>query len=217
MVVAHSPQAHHLHLAGDTKGRSGDAALSCKTGSGSSGMRTPAFRPPGPLQHKFGNKPRPSSAPGRAESAGRAQEAGLRDCGCPRSPCAAATIRPAQGVSRQRQMPQPELISLAAVVIRPRSAAPVLASWQPGSSTATKFAVPAAARAARGADGQSGGSKEADSGAAITTVAVAATAAAMLSSCLPPGQQAPASRISFWWQPRPGTSLQLASAAAGQH
>ena len=174
VVVVHSPRAYRLCLADDRRGRAADTELE---GSGASsrspGRRTaPAFRPPGPLQHKFGNKPRPRSAPGSAERAERAREAGLRGCCCPHSPRAPAATHSTQGVSRQRQMPQPELETLAAVSARPRSAAPVLARGQSDSSTATKYAVQAAAP---GAARQNSGSDEADVDVATTTVAGAAT------------------------------------------
>jgi hypothetical protein len=88
VVVVRSPRAHQLS-ADEWEGHGlGQAELEADSSTWSAqGSRKPAFRPPGPLQHKFGNRPRPRSALSAAERDAReARAAGLRECGCPRSP-----------------------------------------------------------------------------------------------------------------------------------
>ncbi|KAL4853020.1 hypothetical protein ACK3TF_005903 [Chlorella vulgaris] len=91
VVTLHSPHVHHLgcdELAG-TAGWHGseeaqDSGAAAWPAWGNTSSKRPAFRPPGPLQHKFGNKPRPRSAPGPTEGAAeRTPRASLRQCGCP--------------------------------------------------------------------------------------------------------------------------------------
>lgn len=81
LLVVRSPRPHQLHSEeGAVQSAAAPGAAACRDGASRA-----AFRPPGPLRHKFGNKPaqRPPPAPTREE---RARAAGLRGCGCPRSP-----------------------------------------------------------------------------------------------------------------------------------
>ncbi|KAL4448183.1 hypothetical protein ABPG75_005402 [Micractinium tetrahymenae] len=83
VLLVRSPRPHHLHIEEDAvaEDAAGDGA---EATAGRSDSRA-AFRPPGPLKHKFGNKPvlRPYPAPSLED---HARAAGLRGCGCPRSP-----------------------------------------------------------------------------------------------------------------------------------
>ena len=87
VLVVRSSRPHQLH-AEDAAAEAAEAAEEAAAGEAArrAGSRA-AFRPPGPLRHKFGNKaqpPRPRSAP--ASDAERARAAVLRDCGCPHTP-----------------------------------------------------------------------------------------------------------------------------------
>ncbi|KAL4449350.1 hypothetical protein ABPG77_006994 [Micractinium sp. CCAP 211/92] len=79
LLVVRSPQPHHPHMEEDAAQPecSAEALTSRSTGG-----RT-AFRPPGPLKHRFGNKPAPQPRPAPCPEE-RARAAGLRGCGCPR-------------------------------------------------------------------------------------------------------------------------------------
>ena len=178
LVLVHSPRAHQLGTEEEQEdvpqGRDGMGGY----GLSGSGAGRPAFRPPGPLQHKFGNKPRPKSAPSAAERAAeRAAAAGLRGCGCPRSPRGATgthVISGAAGSSWRRAASSPwRDEEREAAAPRPRSAAPAPAlighcqdgavGWRSSASGATEAGITGRGsessmrRAGAGMDGTTGG------------------------------------------------------------
>lgn len=105
VVMLCSPRAHQLgteECEGDGEDLAGPQADS--SACSSQGSSKPPFRPPGPLQHKHGNRPRPRTAPSAAEQAARqAKAAGLRECGCPRSPGGSADAA-GHGAARVKQL-----------------------------------------------------------------------------------------------------------------
>ena len=108
----------------------------CDGGGG--GRRRVAFRPPGPLQHKFGNKPRPRSALAPTEEEA-ALAAGLRACGCPHSPTPRMTGSRAWGGSIQSPAGADAGAGLDnAAAGRPRSAVPTALRRQYVSSAHTR-------------------------------------------------------------------------------
>lgn len=134
VLVMRSPRQHRLCL-GDDSEECADGSRAAASGSraGGSGGRQVAFRPPGPLQHKFGNKARPRSAPSAEE---RARAAGLRECGCPAKspwvlmvPAGAADARgrsvAAQAPSSRQQLAWSDPPAPAVMTAQPRSAGPV--------------------------------------------------------------------------------------------
>lgn len=188
LLVVRSPRQHRLCLEEEQEGEEGAQWHAADRTAGFSGRRA-AFRPPGPLKHKFGNKPqpRPRSAPGRGD---QAPVAGLRDCGCRKSPRASGV--PAAGAARRSVTgsgrPQPPAGSrrhlswadagleaaAAAVPTRPRSAGltantaaprrPALRQPLPGSSTETEPAIPERASPQLSSSGGSSGSGGSGSG-----------------------------------------------------
>ncbi|KAI7846371.1 hypothetical protein COHA_000082 [Chlorella ohadii] len=108
LLVVRSPQQHRLCLGEEQEGEEEARWLAADRTAGDHGRRA-AFRPPGPLKHKFGNKPqpRPRSAPGGGD---KARVAGLRECGCPKSPRASGVIAAGtarHGCSSVTSRPQP--------------------------------------------------------------------------------------------------------------
>lgn len=167
LLVVHSPQQHRLCLGEEQEGEEEARWLAADRTAGDHGRRA-AFRPPGPLKHKFGNKPqpRPRSAPGGGD---KARVAGLRECGCPKSPrasgviaagtarhgCSSVTSRPQPTAGSRRHLSwadaDPE-VPAAAAPARPRSAGlavttaapprPALRQRLPDGSTETEPAIP---------------------------------------------------------------------------
>lgn len=198
LLVVRSPRQHRLCLEEEQEGEEEARWRGADHTVGYSGRRA-AFRPPGPLKHKFGNKPqpRPRSAPGGRD---QAPVAGLRDCGCPKSPRASGV--PAAGPARRSGTgsgrPHPPAGSrkhlswadaglkaaAAAVPARPRSAGlaantaaplrPALRQRLPGSSTETEPAIPEQASPRLASSGGGNGSGDRGSGvrrqADVTTV-----------------------------------------------
>lgn len=168
LLVVQSPRQHRLCLGEEQEGEEEAGWLAADRSAGYHGRRA-AFRPPGPLKHKFGNKPqpRPRSAPGGGD---KARVPGLRDCGCPKSPRASgvaasqAARHGCSSVTSRRQPPagsrrhlswadaDPEAAAAAAPLARPRSAGlaittaapprPALRQRLPTGSTETEPAIP---------------------------------------------------------------------------
>ncbi|PRW45170.1 hypothetical protein C2E21_6175 [Chlorella sorokiniana] len=167
LLVVRSPRQHRLCLGEVEEGEEG-AQWHAADGMAGYGSRRAAFRPPGPLKHKFGNKPqpRPRSAPGGGDKAARVP--GLRDCGCPKSPrtsglpAAGAARRGGSGTARpqatagsRRQLSWADTgleTAAASAPVRPRSAGlavmtaaqlrPALRQRLPSGSSEAEHAIP---------------------------------------------------------------------------
>lgn len=197
LLVVNSPRQHRLCV--DEEEGEEEALQHATDRSAGHGSRHAAFRPPGPLKHKFGNKPqpRPRSAPGGGGH--QARVPGLRDCGCPKSPrasgvpAAAAARRSGSCTARQHQpagsrrqlswADAPPEAPAPAAPLRPRSAKlavataaplrPALCQRLPDGSIETEPAIPepAGPRLMRGSDRwESSGCQGADMD--VTTVEV---------------------------------------------